>query len=330
MIALVEGAIRQRTPNEIALTLRALGLHPGVPDRGGAAVAHGLERRAVHDGLPGRPSPEEPGHRRADPDRPVVCLIPTTIGALLAAIGIAGMDRAMQANIIAKSGKAVELCRRHRRGAAGQDRHDHHRQPARDQVPRRSATITVPKWRAWRPWPPPPTRRPRARASSQLCENHEGDPAGRSLPRAPRRCRSRAQTRMSGVDLAGRPPDAERAPDAITRFVQGQRRQRARGPAPVGRTASRPRAPPRWWWPRAREVAGGGGPGGHPQAQHEGALRAPAEDGPEDRHDHRRQSPDRRDHRRPGRRGRLPRPGHARDEARVHPGRSRPRASWWP
>jgi len=40
----------------------------------------------------------------------VVCLIPTTIGALLAAIGIAGMDRSMQANIIAKSGKAVELC----------------------------------------------------------------------------------------------------------------------------------------------------------------------------------------------------------------------------
>jgi K+-transporting ATPase ATPase B chain len=40
----------------------------------------------------------------------VVCLIPTTIGALLAAIGIAGMDRAMQANILAKSGKAVELC----------------------------------------------------------------------------------------------------------------------------------------------------------------------------------------------------------------------------
>ena len=40
----------------------------------------------------------------------IVCLIPTTIGALLAAIGIAGMDRALQANIIAKSGKAVELC----------------------------------------------------------------------------------------------------------------------------------------------------------------------------------------------------------------------------
>ncbi len=39
----------------------------------------------------------------------LVCLIPTTIGALLAAIGIAGMDRALQANIIAKSGKAVEL-----------------------------------------------------------------------------------------------------------------------------------------------------------------------------------------------------------------------------
>ena len=38
----------------------------------------------------------------------LVCLIPTTIGALLAAIGIAGMDRALQANILAKSGKAVE------------------------------------------------------------------------------------------------------------------------------------------------------------------------------------------------------------------------------
>ena len=39
----------------------------------------------------------------------LVCLIPTTIGALLAAIGIAGMDRALRANIIAKSGKAVEM-----------------------------------------------------------------------------------------------------------------------------------------------------------------------------------------------------------------------------
>ena len=39
----------------------------------------------------------------------IVCLIPTTIGALLAAIGIAGMDRALRANIIAKSGKAVEV-----------------------------------------------------------------------------------------------------------------------------------------------------------------------------------------------------------------------------
>ena len=39
----------------------------------------------------------------------IVCLIPTTIGALLAAIGIAGMDRALQANILAKSGKAVEM-----------------------------------------------------------------------------------------------------------------------------------------------------------------------------------------------------------------------------
>jgi K+-transporting ATPase ATPase B chain len=94
MIALVEGASRQKTPNEIALTLllsgftivfllvtvtlKPFGEYASTPISIGALIAL------------------------------FVCLIPTTIGGLLSAIGIAGMDRALQANVISKSGKAVE------------------------------------------------------------------------------------------------------------------------------------------------------------------------------------------------------------------------------
>lgn len=94
MIALVEGASRQKTPNEIALTLllsgftivfllvtvtlKPFGDYANTPISIGALIAL------------------------------FVCLIPTTIGGLLSAIGIAGMDRALRANVISKSGKAVE------------------------------------------------------------------------------------------------------------------------------------------------------------------------------------------------------------------------------
>jgi len=94
MIALVEGASRQKTPNEIALTLllsgftivfllvtvtlKPFGDYAHTPISIGALIAL------------------------------FVCLIPTTIGGLLSAIGIAGMDRALQANVISKSGRAVE------------------------------------------------------------------------------------------------------------------------------------------------------------------------------------------------------------------------------
>lgn len=99
MIALVEGASRQKTPNEIALTILLACFtlvfvivcmtlipfadytaidHPGVTISIAAIISL------------------------------FVCLIPTTIGGLLSAIGIAGMDRALQANVITKSGKAVE------------------------------------------------------------------------------------------------------------------------------------------------------------------------------------------------------------------------------
>ena len=95
MIALVEGASRQKTPNEIALTI--------------VLAAFSIIFLIVTASL-------YPMARYFDLtlDIPtlialLVCLIPTTIGALLAAIGIAGMDRALAANIIAKSGKAVEV-----------------------------------------------------------------------------------------------------------------------------------------------------------------------------------------------------------------------------
>ena len=94
MIALVEGAIRQKTPNEIALTILLSGLtivfllavvtlQPFAIYSGGAVAVPVLVAL-------------------------LVCLIPTTIGGLLSAIGIAGMDRLIQQNVIAMSGRAVE------------------------------------------------------------------------------------------------------------------------------------------------------------------------------------------------------------------------------
>ena len=109
MIALVEGAVRQRTPNEIALTLvltafSLIFMIVVVPLWPMALNAETY--MATYLGLSAPLS-------SLGTDVPtlialVVCLIPTTIGALLASIGIAGMDRALRANIIAKSGLAVE------------------------------------------------------------------------------------------------------------------------------------------------------------------------------------------------------------------------------
>ena len=110
MIALVEGARRQRTPNEIALTLvlTAFTLIFMIVVVPLWPMAFNAEQYMT--GYLGLSDPL----KGLGTDVPtlvalIVCLIPTTIGALLAAIGIAGMDRALRANIIAKSGKAVEV-----------------------------------------------------------------------------------------------------------------------------------------------------------------------------------------------------------------------------
>ena len=94
MIALVEGASRQKTPNEIALTILLSGLTIIF-----LLAVMSLQPFAIYSG--------------GTVAIPVliallVCLIPTTIGGLLSAIGIAGMDRMIQQNVIAMSGRAVE------------------------------------------------------------------------------------------------------------------------------------------------------------------------------------------------------------------------------
>ena len=115
MISLVEGAERQKTPNEIALTILLVGMTIIF-----LIVVVTLEPFVVYSGA----------------FVPVVflvallvTLIPTTIGGLLSAIGIAGMDRLVKANVIAKSGPRGRGRRRCRYAAPRQDRHDHLRQP---------------------------------------------------------------------------------------------------------------------------------------------------------------------------------------------------------
>ncbi|WP_334126397.1 potassium-transporting ATPase subunit KdpB, partial [Empedobacter brevis] len=94
MIALVEGAARQKTPNEIALTILLAGFTLVF-----IIVCVTLKPLADYANV---------SITIASFISLFVCLIPTTIGGLLSAIGIAGMDRALKANVITKSGKAVE------------------------------------------------------------------------------------------------------------------------------------------------------------------------------------------------------------------------------
>ncbi len=205
MIALVEGAIRQKTPNEIALTIVLAAF----------SIIFLIVTAALY-----------PMARYFDLtlDIPtlvalLVCLIPTTIGALLAAIGIAGMDRALMANIIAKSGKAVEL--------AGDIDTLLLDKTGTITIGNRKATQFVPLDRA--------APREVARLAG-LASMADQTPEGKSIldlarqqaaidgaaPRDSIFVEFTAQTRMSGIDL----PDGTRirkgAPDTIAKHVQDQ------------------------------------------------------------------------------------------------------------
>ncbi len=202
MIALVEGASRQKTPNEIALnillasltfifllavaTLQPLAIfskaqQPGVPDTA-ALTGDGVTGVVLVSLL--------------------VCLIPTTIGALLSAIGIAGMDRLVQRNVLAMSGRAVE--------AAGD---------VDTLLLDKTGTITLGNRQAVEVVPVAGTDDVALAGAAQLASLADETPEGRSvvvLAKSRYGLRERpagelagisfvpftAQTRMSGVDLA--------------------------------------------------------------------------------------------------------------------------------
>ncbi|MCY1040709.1 potassium-transporting ATPase subunit KdpB [Corallococcus sp. bb12-1] len=207
MIGLVEGAARKKTPNEIALhillvgltlvfllacvTLVPLALYSGVPLSGTAVVAL------------------------------LVCLIPTTIGGLLSAIGIAGMDRLLRKNVLALSGRAVE--------AAGD---------VDTLLLDKTGTITLGNRMATELLPMPGVRVEELAEAAQLASLADETPEGRSVvtlvkdtyKMRPRELRAHqasfvpftAQTRMSGCDLVDPHPRSIRkgAVEAIVRHAQ--------------------------------------------------------------------------------------------------------------
>jgi len=218
MIALVEGAIRQRTPNEIALTLvlsafSLIFLIVVVPIWPMAWNAE--QYMTSYLGLP-------QALHSLGTDVPtlvalLVCLIPTTIGALLAAIGIAGMDRALQANIIAKSGKAVEtagdidIVLLDKTGTITEgNRHATQFLPvggySADQLARLAALASA------------ADETPEGKSIVSLYDSQH---APISIPSGAVFIPFSASTRMSGVNLSGR-QIRKGAADAISRFVRDQ------------------------------------------------------------------------------------------------------------
>jgi K+-transporting ATPase ATPase B chain len=226
MIALVEGAIRQRTPNEIALSL-VLSAFTLIF----LIVVAALWPMALHaehymqDYLGSEQSVPSLGTDVPTLVALLVCLIPTTIGALLAAIGIAGMDRALRANLIAKSGKAVEV-------AGDVD----------TLLLDKTGTITMGNRRATQFLPVGDCTAAELGRLAALASVADQTPEGKSIlelyQRMPDGPRARleneipsdarfieftAQTRMSGIDLPDGRQIRKGAPDTIVRHVQQQK-----------------------------------------------------------------------------------------------------------
>ncbi|WP_167098255.1 potassium-transporting ATPase subunit KdpB [Mycobacterium sp. DL592] len=108
MIALVEGANRQKTPNEIALNILLAALTIIFIFAVATLQPLAIFSKANNPGVPDSLALTGDGVTGIVMVSLLVCLIPTTIGALLSAIGIAGMDRLVQRNVLAMSGRAVE------------------------------------------------------------------------------------------------------------------------------------------------------------------------------------------------------------------------------
>ena len=240
MIAMVEGAKRQKTPNEIALDIFLAGLTIIFL----LATVTLLPFSIFSVQAAGQGSPVTVTVLVAL----LVCLIPTTIGGLLSAIGIAGMDRMIQANVIAMSRPCRRGGRRRGCAAARQDGDHHPRQPAGDGISsrrRRGRCRTLPMRPSLPPWP---TRRPRAAASSCWPRRNTACGSGISRNSAPRFIPFTAQTRMSGVDLDGR-QIRKGAADAIEAYVTEQGGSFPAEIRSMRRTTSHTAAAHRWSWP---------------------------------------------------------------------------------
>ncbi len=203
MIALVEGAERQKTPNEIALNILLAGLTIIF-----LLAVVTLQPFAIYSGSP---------QTVFVLVSLLVCLIPTTIGGLLSAIGIAGMDRLIQHNVLAMSGRAVE--------AAGD---------VNTLLLDKTGTITLGNRQASRFVPAPGVTEQELADAAQLSSLADETPEGRSivvLAKEKYGLRGRelgsheaafipfsAQTRMSGVDLNGF-QIRKGAADSIANFV---------------------------------------------------------------------------------------------------------------
>ncbi len=204
MIALVEGAERQKTPNEIALNILLAGLTIIFLF---AVVT--LQPFAIYSGSP---------QTVFVLVSLLVCLIPTTIGGLLSAIGIAGMDRLVQHNVLAMSGRAVE--------AAGD---------VNTLLLDKTGTITLGNRQAADFVPAPGITAAQMADAAQLSSLADETPEGRSivvLAKERYGLRGRelasqeaqfipfsAQTRMSGVNLDGR-EIRKGAVDAISKYLE--------------------------------------------------------------------------------------------------------------
>jgi potassium-transporting ATPase ATP-binding subunit len=203
MIKLVEGAERQKTPNEIALNILLAGLTIIF-----LLAVVTLQPMAIYSGSP---------QSIFVLVSLLVCLIPTTIGGLLSAIGIAGMDRVVQRNVLAMSGRAVE--------AAGD---------VDTLLLDKTGTITLGNRRATELIPAPGVKETDLADAAQLASLSDETPEGRSivvLAKEKYGLRGRelssvaatfipfsATTRMSGVDIDGR-EIRKGAPDAIVQYV---------------------------------------------------------------------------------------------------------------
>ena len=211
MIAMVEGAKRQKTPNEIALTILLVALT--IVFLGVTVTLLPYSLFSVHAAGAGTPI------SMTALVALLVCLIPTTIAGLLSAIGVAGMSRMMQANVIATSGRAVE--------AAGD---------VDVLLLDKTGTITLGNRQASAFLPTAGVQEAELADAAQLASLADETPEGRSivvLAKKKFQLRERdvaalgaqfvhftAQTRMSGVDLADGRCLRKGAADAIRRHVE--------------------------------------------------------------------------------------------------------------